>query len=249
MYICKNCSMKKYIPNIITLFNLFSGLIALLFVFQQKWMYAALFVALGILFDFFDGLAARVLNVSSAVGLQLDSLADMVTSGIVPAFTMFFLIQNGFQTDVMHDFKWDFRHLAAFAGLFVAMGSALRLAKFNVDERQTSSFIGLPTPANTLFIMSIPLVIQYQNMAEWLQSPYTLIFISFLSAYLLNAEIALFSLKFKDFSWKNNREKYILIVSALILIPLFQFFGIMLVILLYILLSLIFNRLKKKDEN
>jgi len=148
--------MKKHIPNIITLFNLSSGLIALFFVFQKQWMLAASFVLLGILFDFFDGLAARSLNVSSEVGLQLDSLADMITSGVVPAFAMFFMLQDSLHIDLMHSFVFDSIHLLPFIGFLIALGSAYRLAKFNVDTRQTSSFIGLPTPANTLFIMSLP---------------------------------------------------------------------------------------------
>ena len=244
--------MKKHIPNILTLFNLLSGLIALVFVFQQKWLYAALFVILGILFDYADGFVARKLNVSSPLGLQLDSLADMVTSGIVPAFSMFFLIQDALEVNIMQEFVWDSKHLLPFAGLLIALGSALRLAKFNVDDRQTTSFIGLPTPANALFIMALPLVIYYQKDLNWqfLSNPYVLVLISIASAYLLNAEIPLFSLKFKNYSWKDNPEKYILIAGAVLLIPFFKFLGINLVIILYLILSLFFkNRDIKKDEN
>ncbi len=242
--------MKKHIPNILTLFNLLSGLIALLFVFKQQWSLVAVFVGLGIIFDYLDGFAARLLKVASPVGLQLDSLADMVTSGLVPAFTMFFLIQNLLSIDVIYDFKWDFKHLLPFSGLAIALGSALRLAKFNVDERQITSFIGLPTPANALFIIAIPLVLISQTAGYRLfQSPYTLSFISILSAYILNADIALFSLKFKDFSWSHNKEKYILLGSALLLIPVFKFSGIIMIILLYVFLSIVFNTFKKKDEN
>jgi len=243
--------MKKHIPNILTLLNLFSGLTALLFVYTQQWSLVALFVILGIIFDYLDGFAARLLKVSSPVGLQLDSLADMVTSGVVPAFIMFFLIQNLLQVNIMYDFKWDFKHLLPFSGLLIALGSALRLAKFNVDERQTSSFIGLPTPANALFIISIPLVLIAQTPGyRFFQSPYTLSIISILSAYLLNAEIVLFSLKFKDYSLKNNIEKYLLILLGLVLIPLFKFSGVIMLIIIYVLLSLFLNlRNKKKDEN
>jgi CDP-diacylglycerol--serine O-phosphatidyltransferase len=236
--------MKKHIPNIITLFNLTSGLVALFYVFQKEWLLAFAFVLLGILFDFFDGLAARTLNVSSAVGLQLDSLADMVTSGVVPAFAMFFLLQNTLQVDLTQGISFDFKHLAPFIGLFISLGSAYRLAKFNVDERQSTSFIGLPTPANTLFIMSLPLIAYQQDIIDlnsFLLNPYTLIAISLLSAYMLNAELPLFSLKFKDFSWQNNKEKFILVGLSLVLIPTLQFISIPLIIIIYILLSLIFK--------
>ncbi len=236
--------MKKHIPNIITLFNLMSGLIALFYIFQKEWFLAFGFVLLGIVFDFFDGLAARSLNVSSEVGLQLDSLADMVTSGVAPAFTMFFLLQASLGIDLLNGIPLDFSHIAPFIGLFVALGSAYRLAKFNVDDRQTSSFIGLPTPANTLFVMSLPLIIYHQDIIDvkaFLLNPYTLIAISLFSAYILNAELPLFSLKFKDFSWQNNKEKYILIGLALVMIPTLQYLSIPLIIIVYILLSLIFK--------
>jgi len=249
MYICstKNIfilEMKKHLPNIITLFNLMSGLIALFYVFQREWHLAFTFVILGIGFDFLDGLVARSLNVSSAVGLQLDSLADMVTSGVVPAFTMFFLLQDSLGVNLSDGITFDFAHLAPLIGLVVALGSAYRLAKFNVDERQTSSFIGLPTPANTLFIMSLPLIIYHQNIIDinsFLLNTYTLIIISIFSAYILNAELALFSLKFKDFSWRHNKEKFILIGLSVIMIPTLQFISIPLIIVIYILLSLVFK--------
>jgi len=236
--------MKKHIPNIITLFNLLSGLIALFYIFQKEWVLGFIFVTIGIGFDFLDGLAARSLNVSSAVGLQLDSLADMVTSGVVPAFTMFFLLQDALKVNLFDGIAYDFKHIAPFFGLIVALGSAYRLAKFNVDDRQTSSFIGLPTPANTLFIMSLPLVIYHQdiiNLNSALLNAYTLIIISIFSAYILNAELPLFSLKFKDFSWRNNKEKYILIGFSAIVIPALQYISIPLIIVFYIVLSIIFK--------
>jgi len=240
--------MKKYIPNIITLFNLLSGLIALIFVFQQDWLWATGFVLLGILFDFFDGLAARKLGVSSALGLQLDSLADMVTSGVVPGFVMYFLLRDALHITSQEDLHISTQQLIPFVGLLVTLGSALRLAKFNIDERQTSSFIGLPTPANTLFIVSLPLIAYYQNdfdLKSIIVHPVTLVIISLLSAYMLNAELPLFSLKFKNFNWKQNREKFILIILSIISIPLLKFIAIPVIIIIYILLSLVF----KSPEN
>ena len=240
--------MKKHIPNIITLFNLLSGLIALIFVFQQDWLWATGFVLLGILFDFFDGLAARKLGVSSALGLQLDSLADMVTSGVVPGFVMYFLLRDALHITSQEDLHISTQQLIPFVGLLVTLGSALRLAKFNIDERQTSSFIGLPTPANTLFIVSLPLIAYYQNdfdLKSIIVHPVTLVIISLLSAYMLNAELPLFSLKFKNFNWKQNREKFILIILSIISIPLLKFIAIPVIIIIYILLSLVF----KSPEN
>lgn len=228
--------------------NMLSGLIALIFVFQHRWLWVAGFVLLGIIFDFFDGLAARGLGVSGALGLQLDSLADMVTSGVVPGFVMFFLLQDALHINLLEHFEFSLLHLLPFIGLLVTLGSAYRLAKFNIDERQTSSFIGLPTPANTLFIVSLPLILYRQNdydISGLLLNPYTLIIISILSAYLLNAELPLFSLKFKSFTWKENKEKYILIVSSIILIPLLKYIAIPAIIIWYILLSILF----KKPQN
>ncbi len=239
--------MKKHIPNIITLFNLLSGLIALIFVFDRNWIWAAFWVASGIFFDFFDGLFARKLSVSSQLGLQLDSLADMVTSGVVPAFAMFFLLQDASQIDVLHNFEWNTKYLLPFAGLLIALASALRLAKFNIDERQSTSFIGLPTPANALFVMSLPLIIYHSSyivLAKFFFNPTSLILVTLILSWLLNAEIPLFSLKFKDFSWQNNREKYILITTSIIAVFVLQWAALPAVIVFYIFLSVLFNRKK-----
>ncbi len=236
--------MKKHLPNIITLFNLLSGLIALLFVFQQKWEFVFGFVLLGIAFDFIDGLTARYLKVSSEMGLQLDSLADMITSGIVPSFTMFFLIKNSLNLKGDVIFSSDLIDLLPLFGFAVALGSAWRLAKFNIDERQTSSFIGLPTPANTLFIVSLPIIFYHYNydFTPYIYRPGILIFLSLLSAYALNMEVPLFSLKFKNFAWKNNLEKYLLIIVSLLLLIGLQIAAIPVIILVYIILSLAFKK-------
>ena len=233
--------LTKYIPNFITLLNLTSGLIALLFVFKQDWVLVGAFVLLGIIFDFFDGFAARAFKVSSPLGLQLDSLADMVTSGVVPAFTLSFLIADTFGISLMHDFQWDSPHLLALSGLIVAPASAYRLAKFNIDDRQTTSFIGLPTPANALFIVSLAMIINsdlHPVITNWIACPYVLILIGLLSAYMLNAEIPLFGLKFKDFSFDHNKEKYLIIFLSIVLLPLFKIAAVPLIIILYILISL-----------
>jgi len=241
--------MRKTIPNIITLFNLLSGLIAIFFVFKKDWFWAALFVGAGIFFDFFDGLFARKLSVSSKLGLELDSLADMVTSGVVPAFALFFLLQESLHIDLMNSFTINGQSLWPFLSFMVALASALRLAKFNIDERQTTSFIGLPTPANALFIMSLPLIAHnknYQAVSSFIINPYTLSLIIILSSWILNAELPLFSLKFKDYSWKNNKEKYILLFTSILLFVFLKFAAFPVIIILYIILSFIFKGSKRE---
>lgn len=243
-------ALKRHLPNIITLLNLFSGSIAVLFAVQNNFVAAALFVFLGIFFDFFDGLVARKLNVQSPLGLQLDSLADMVTSGLVPGIIMFKLItlatnSNTFMFgdewgSAMHWISIRFSPLALI-GLFITLASAYRLAKFNLDEDQQSSFTGLPTPANALLIISLPLIMEFQNnnaINAVILNPWFLVVMTFLSCYLLNANIKLFALKFKDWSFKNNAVRYIFIILCAIFIILFKFVAIPIIIVVYVLLSL-----------
>ncbi len=234
-------NITKKIPNILTLLNLSAGLIALIFVFEQNWYMVAMFVSLGIFFDFLDGLAARAFHVSSALGLQLDSLADMVTSGVVPALVMSFLLANSLNISILNPAA-NFYYLWALTGLTIALASAYRLAKFNIDTRQTTSFIGLPTPANALLIISIALIIfqnDYPAIGKFLNQTYILTLLTFISAYLLNAELPLFSLKFKDFSWQNNWPKYLLILTGMLLFIFLTYAAVPIIILLYILLSLL----------
>jgi len=193
-------NIKKHIPNSITLLNLLCGCIAMVFVSKSDFEMAFYFVCLGIFLDFFDGFFARLLKVSGPLGLQLDSLADMVTSGLVPGYVMFFMLSNS-----QHEISAS--PLLPYLGFIVTMGSCYRLAVFNIDTRQTNSFIGLPTPANALFVLSLPLVLKYSDslvMLEVLTNQWVLMAIILFSAYILNAEIPLFSLKVKKFSFKHN---------------------------------------------
>lgn len=240
--------IKRHIPNIITLLNLFSGCLALIFVSSQHYEWVFFFVCLGIFFDFFDGFFARLYHVQSPLGLQLDSLADMVTSGVVPGYVMFQLINNYTNQFVMsaesNYFSLDF--VLPLFGFVITLGSCYRLAKFNIDTRQTDSFIGLPTPANALLILSLPLVIATSSsdfIVNLLMNPYVLIGISFLSAYLLNAEIPLFSLKIKNFTVAKYKTQLIFLAITILLLVLFQVAGIPLVILSYVLLSVIHNKI------
>lgn len=234
--------MKKYIPNSITLANLFCGTIAVVLAVENRLDWAALFVGLGIFFDFFDGFFARLLNVKSDLGLQLDSLADMVTAGVVPGIAMYQLLKGS--TWIVEN-ETAIADLVPYIGFVITLASAYRLANFNIDTRQTTGFIGLPTPANTLLILSLPLILQYEP-TEWmismLQNVWVLIGITLLSAYLLNAEIALFALKFKDYSLKNNGIKYLFLAVSAVLLILLKISAIPIVILLYIALSLVTKR-------
>lgn len=239
--------MKKHIPNFVTLLNVLCGSIAVLFAVNGHMTATAFFVILGIFFDFFDGLLARKLKVQSELGLQLDSLADMITSGLVPGIVMFHLLSltvddfslvehSDYLTEFFSDIEW-----LPFFGLLITLASAYRLATFNISTNQSDSFIGLPTPANTLLIISFPLIMEHQNndmMNTIILNPWFLIGVTLLSSFLLNSKIKLIALKFKNWSFKDNAARYLLIILALILLIIFKFAGIPLIIILYILMSL-----------
>lgn len=244
-------SIKSQIPNIITLLNLFSGCIAIVFASQSQFELAFLFVCLGIFLDFFDGFFARMFKVQSELGLQLDSLADMVTSGVTPGFVMFqMLLKTSGEESVINIHSWDNSvMLLPFLGFIITLGACYRLANFNIDTRQTDSFIGLPTPANTLFIMSLPLVMQYgtiESVNSLLHNPYVLLVITLLSAYIMNAEIPLFSLKIKQFNWSKNALQVFFLTFSLILLVLLRYLAIPLIILSYVILSVVNNLFLQK---
>ena len=245
-------SIKRYIPNFITLLNLLCGSIAVIFAVHSNFILAAFFVFLGIFFDFFDGFFARKFNVQSPLGIQLDSLADMVTSGLVPGIIMFKLLSlacndtdfANLPNDWNSILQWNGFKLApiAIVGLFITLASAYRLAKFNIDEDQQTYFKGLPTPANALLILSLPLIMEFQNndtMNAIILNKWFLLALTLISCYLLNSNIKLFALKFKDWSFKNNAIRYLFIILSLVLMIVFHFAAIPLIILLYIILSLL----------
>ncbi len=230
--------IKKHIPNTITLLNLFCGCIAMVFVSKQDFEMVFLFAALGIFFDFFDGFFARLFKVSGSLGLQLDSLADMVTSGVVPGYVMFWLLSNSQNEVSTHP-------LVPFLGFIISLGSCYRLAFFNIDSRQSSSFIGLPTPANSLFILSLPLVIHNSTsiiVYQILTSQSVLLVITLFSAYILNAEIPLFALKIKNFNFRDNSLQFLFVTISVLLVVFFKYAGVPLVIVSYVLLSVLNNR-------
>ncbi|MDB2630953.1 CDP-alcohol phosphatidyltransferase family protein [Ulvibacter sp.] len=246
--------MIKQIPNIITSLNLLCGCVAIMFAVSGDLVSASFFAFAGIFLDFFDGLAARVLNAQSQVGLQLDSLADVVTSGVLPGIVMVQLLSEaltGTSLDISAIFSSTSNNTSIesylpFIGLLIAVASGYRLAKFNVDTRQTASFIGLPVPANTLLILSLPLIISFQasqQITEVILTPWFLIIITLVSCVLLNAEIPLFGLKFKTWNFKDNAVRYLFLIASILLLVVLKFIAIPIIIFLYILVSLFWKPL------
>lgn len=236
-------SVKKHIPNLITLLNLFCGCIAVVFAFERNFELAFIFVALGIFLDFFDGFFARLFKVSSPLGLQLDSLADMVTSGVAPGLIVY---QMMLKTETS---GFEGIQFLPFLAFIITLGSCYRLANFNIDERQTDSFIGLPTPANSLFFLSLPLVLKNTEslaVIEMLTNQWVLLVLALCSAYMLNAEIPLFSLKVKNFTFADNKIRILFLLLTVLLLIFFKYAAVPLVILTYIALSLINNKFAKK---
>ena len=226
--------MRRHIPNTITCCNLLSGCVAAMYAFEGMYPFAFVFIIAGAVFDFFDGLTARALKVSSPIGKELDSLADVITFGFAPAAMVFSWLREcaDAHLDMLLAFAMPF---AAF--LLVAF-SALRLAKFNVDERQTSSFIGLPTPANALFWGALVLGSHDTIVAQ----PYgwvAVVVLIGLFSWLLVAEIPMFSLKFKNLTWKSNRIAYTFLLVSLVLLILLGLNGLSAVIGWYIILSIL----------
>lgn len=251
--------MKRHLPNLITLLNLFCGAMAVLFAVENQFVAAALFVGLGVLFDFFDGFVARALKVQSELGLQLDSLADMVTCGLVPGIVMFKLLSNAMDTpepEVLATWNsgiqlYGLEHsYLPLLGLCITLASAYRLATFNLDEDQQSYFKGLPTPANTLLIISFPLIMEFQHssfVASLIINPWFLVGLTVLSCYLLNSKVKLFALKFKVWSFQPNAIRYSFLVLSLVLLILFHFVAVPMIILLYVGLSLVDTYVLKNE--
>ena len=229
-------SIKKHIPNTITCCNLISGCIATYWAFCGNYEMALLFIIIGAVFDFFDGMSARLLGVSSPIGKELDSLADDITFGFAPSAIIFSYLCT-FHIHLL---------FVPFLAFVMAAFSALRLAKFNLDERQALGFIGLPTPANALFWGAL-----IGGAGDWIctlpYAPYLILLGTFISCYLLIAEIPMFALKFKHWGWKGNEIKYIFILSCIPLLLLLRVSGIAIIIAWYILLSIITTKINPKN--
>lgn len=224
--------MKRHLPNAITCLNLLCGCLALTSIFAGKLELGAYFVAAAAAADFADGLVARALRVSSAIGKDLDSLADMVSFGVVPGAIFFELLMRSVKSDGLPE--W-----VPYVGFLVSIFSALRLAKFNNDTRQTTSFIGLPTPACTLVVASLPLILAHDRFAvsSFILNPWLLLTLTALLSGLLVAELPLFALKFKNLRWADNRRRFLFLLSAAGLLLVLQAAAVPLVVLLYVLMS------------
>ncbi len=229
--------MKKitqHIPNTLTCINLFLGCLACVFAFKGIYQTAAFLMLLAAVLDFLDGLAARALNAYSKLGKELDSLADVISFGLVPGIMLFTYFYKNL------DFHWIY----ASAAFLIPIFSALRLAKFNIDTRQTSSFLGLPTPANAIFwAFFIAALSENTPVFEPLISYIILLSMAAIFCLLLVAEIPMFSLKFKNFSWKKNKTQFIFLGVSLLLLIFLQWTAFPVIIGLYIILSLVHDKI------
>jgi CDP-diacylglycerol--serine O-phosphatidyltransferase len=262
--------MTRHLPNIITLGNLTCGMLAIqaAFVFDFEW--ALYWIIGGLVLDFFDGLIARLLNVSGDLGKQLDSLADMVTFGVAPGIIMYHLLEQLILLQIVSPSDTAFipsyakmmlatEELASspirfipYVAFLIPLLSAVRLGKFNISTNQTDEFIGLPTPANALFFAAIPVIIQEgATIGTWFGNLYILLPILFIFTLLLNAPLPLIALKFKTWSWQDNTFRYVLLVSMLLtiigsLLINSIFTAIPIIILLYLIISIVKNAIHTK---
>jgi len=215
--------IKKHIPNFITSLNLFSGCIAVYLAFQGNYQGAFIAILLSAVFDFFDGFAARLLKAYSPMGKELDSLADVVSFGVAPGAIVFSLLSE------INISAW-----LPYLAFLIPVFSALRLAKFNIDERQSASFIGLPTPANAIFWAGLGF--SYSNFL--VSNVWILVALTLLFSYLLVAEIPMFALKFKSLTWSKNKIQYLFLIGCAFILVLFQLKAFAMLIAWYILLSI-----------
>ena len=276
--------MKKNIPNFVTACNLFSGCVAIVFALKGNFVWSAYMVGVACIFDMLDGLAARVLGVTSEIGKQLDSMADVISFGVVPGVLLYKMIECtqlfvAFKENPMNFYNEQGAldqqiNYVAMIGFLVTVFSAIRLAKFNIDTRQSYSFIGLPTPSSAILIASLPLSMNailtdlmrpggmtgdninafltltkgQNNIYEYLLHPYSVIALTLVTCALMVAPLSLFALKFKNLSWADNQVRYIFLALAATVLIFLKFLGIPLIIILYIVLSMINDRMTKKKE-
>lgn len=276
--------IKRNIPNFFTLCNLFSGCVAIVFALKGNFVWSAYMVGVACIFDLLDGLLARLLNVTSNIGKQLDSMADVISFGVVPGVLLYKMIEctqlfvafsenpiNFYTEQAAMDQQINY---VAMTGFLVTVFSAIRLAKFNIDNRQHYSFIGLPTPSSAILIASMPLSVSDvltelmrpggmtgenitaflaltegdNNIYHYLLQPYSVIALTLVTCFLLIAPLPLFALKFNNLSWKDNKVRYIFLALALALLILFKFLGIPLIIILYIVSSMINTMMIRKKS-
>lgn len=237
-------SIVKHIPNFITSLNLVCGILSIIMMIEGKIIPAFYFILLAAVFDFLDGLSARILDAYSDVGKQLDSLADMVSFGIAPTLLMFYYIkysfllhQSGFaiETAAWHEI------IVLYSAILIAVASGFRLAKFNIDSNQSFTFSGLPTPANAILIASAGLVIFSpdfpESLRQFILNPYLLLTSTLVLSFLLVCKIPMFSLKFKDYKFASNITRYIFLLISFALLIIFKVIAIPVIIIIYILIS------------
>ncbi|MBR4839712.1 MAG: CDP-alcohol phosphatidyltransferase family protein [Paludibacteraceae bacterium] len=252
--------IKASIPNAITSMNLFSGCIACVMAFNENFFWATMFIYLASIFDFFDGLSARALKVSSPIGKELDSLADMVSFGLAPGVILYAWLSSLFSRTELFPLVGEVdllsrgNQILPYIAFLISVFSALRLAKFNIDERQTSSFIGLPTPANSIFIASLisladmsatsnPMLnFLSEKVAALCGSVVFIIVLIILFSWLLVSEIPMFSLKVKNLRWADNKIRFIFLILSVLMTILLWWGAAPLIILLFILMSILTGR-------
>jgi len=226
--------MKKHIPNTLTLLNLLSGATGIIFAFEDQLILSAMMIWIGGVFDFLDGFVARSLKVKSDIGKELDSLADIVTFGLLPSFIVFY----HFQLESSSDFL-------PFVAFLITICAALRLARFNIDDRQTQSFVGLPTPASAIVVSSLPFYAESPSYSS-LINVYSLVVLCLVLSFLMVSEIRLFSLKLSGIRWETDKWKIVFILLSLVVLFAFQVLGIPLIIIGYIFFSYFDNKSNTK---
>ena len=229
-------SLKKHIPNAITCCNLFSGCLACAMAYSGDYKLAMAFIVLGAVFDFFDGMVARLLRVSSPLGVQMDSLADDITFGVAPATIVFVFMKNELYYP---SYLGVVSEILPYTAFLIAVFSACRLAKFNIDKRQTTTFIGLPTPANALFWSSL-----ITGAGDWIYALnagwFFLLALIMIFSFFLISEIPMFSMKFKNLSWNSNKTRYIFLLVSIPMLVL-GYLAPLAIISWYLILSIVLS--------
>ena len=234
--------MKKHVPNLITSLNLLSGSLSAVLAFSDLEL-AAWLVVLALLFDFLDGLAARLLKADSQIGKQLDSLADVISFGLAPAIILYMVFLQSWN---LPDIRLGYLYLLPLITLFIPLFSALRLARFNIEGTSKDIFTGLPAPANALLLISVPLILNYEGessaIGNFLLNSYILGGLVIISCFLLVSRIKMLSLKFKNLKWRSNELRFMFLIIAIALFILFKFIAIPMIMILYIIISILFIR-------
>lgn len=238
--------IKQHIPNAITCCNLFSGCLSVLFLSYNMPAKAAIMIFVAGLFDFLDGFAARLLNAHSPIGADLDSLSDVVSFGVAPGFIMYWLMSQYFYSRLwLHEWWWSIGgfNLLPFLAFLLPVFSAIRLAKFNVDDTQTTSFRGIPAPGMAIFIASLPLALgQIYHLIDGSLSYWSCLVITLFFSFLMVSRLRFFSFKMKSVKWKGNEVRWIFLIIAVVSFAIFRFLALPFVMVLYVLLSIFFAK-------